>query len=482
MSQGIDDEITGRALQRAIETQEIPETPFERSRIALPAPRDPGWIRRPLAIAAVLVIVLGLATWAVASREYDAAASPRPALASPPTLTRPPSAGTAVDHNVMYVARIGLPPVAFRVQMPAAATTPELRIASRLTDLRALRPDAAPPGARNFLWNNTFQGGVTVGISGELATIDLLLQNKPWDITEDAAAMGILQQLVYTATEEPGIRAVLFTHDGGQRMRIGDIVLDQPLMRENVFGYTRVSPQLIGEEFVQPCSPGPCPSAPIRLSSSYLVESAELGVGVTRFTISVDSGQPSRFTIEPTPLDDAKTDWGGKYVLRIDIAGTDANPGLAVVDRTPLRAVRTTVVSGQTTYQLALDDLRPWRVSTLRDPYRIVIDMGGYASSISGSIAVYRPVPGTPPGRQISVDGFSSAPQGMLQWRVRDASQRVVANGTAAVSEHAGHQWSPFAFLIQLPASASGDLWLEVYWLLSPDAEQGLVRVPLKVG
>src|SRR5438445_1523776 len=107
--------------------------------------------------------------------------------------------------------------------MPALATTRELRIASRVTDLRALRPEAAPAGTRNFLWDNTFQGGVTVNISGELATIDLLLQNRAWAITEEGAATGILQQLVYTATEEPGIRAVLFTHDGGQQMRIGDV-------------------------------------------------------------------------------------------------------------------------------------------------------------------------------------------------------------------------------------------------------------------
>jgi hypothetical protein len=386
-----------------------------------------------------------------------------------------------LDHDVIYLARIGLPPVAFHVPMPALVNTRELRISARVTDLRALRPDAAPAGTRNFLWNNTFQGGTNVTISGELTTVDLLLQNKPWSIPEVGAEVGILQQLVYTATEEPGIRAVLFTHDGGQPMRIGQFVLDQPLTRENVSGYRRVDPQFMSEEWVFACSPTPCPTLPVRLSSAYSVDS--VAMGVARFTIQVDSGQPPSLTIEPIKSDDSVATWAAKYVLRIDIAGVDAKPGVEIVERSPLRSIRSQVDSGHTTYELALDDLRPWRVVMLKDPQRIVIDLGGYATSISDTIAVYSPAPGDPPTRQFMVRGLAATSGTPVSWRLRDNTQRVVASGTATASIATSRQWGSFEAAVQLPSAAPGDLWLEVYWLAPNDGtEQGLVRVQLKVG
>ncbi|TME38051.1 MAG: hypothetical protein E6I57_10300 [Chloroflexi bacterium] len=433
----------GRALSRAIETQVVRETAYESSRLATRRPRRHASFAALAGAVAALGAVFGLALLATRIASGPVAGSPAPAVAPTPSPSAsvtngPPAIG--VDHDVMYVARVGLPPVSFHIEMPVAFTvTREQRIAARITGLRALRADAVPPGTRNFLWNNTFQGGVNVTINGDLATVDLILLDRSWSVGEEGAEAGILQQLVYTATEEPGIRAVLFTRDGGQQMRIGQFVFSQPLTRENVFGYARVSPQLIGEDFVQACSPGPCPSVPIRLRSSYAVDS--VAPGVTRFTIQVDSGQPSHFTIEPT------------------------------------------VDSGQTTYQLALDDLRPWRVSTLRDPYRIQLDMGGYTSSISGSIAVYTPIPGAPPLPRFTVTGFTSAPEETVRWRLRDASQNVIASGVAPVGTHTGHQWAAFEFALPGAASATGDQWLEVYWQSAGDPlEQGLVRVRLKVG
>jgi hypothetical protein len=368
------------------------------------------------------------------------------------------------------------------VPIGALATTKEDRIAARVTSLRALRPDAAPAGTRNFLWNNTFQGGVNVTISGDLATVDLLLGNQPWSLPEVGAEAGIVQQLVYTATEEPGIRAVLFTHDRGQQMQVGQFAFTQPLTRENVSGYRRVDPQFMGEEWVLACSPTPCPSQPIRLSNSYSVDS--VGTGVTRFTIQVESGRPTSLTIEPAKIDDSVATWAGKYVLRIDITGAETKPGLELVERSPLRSVRSQVDASHTTYELALDDLRPWRVVMLKDPQRIVIDLGGYATSISDTIAVYSPAPGDPPFRQFTVSGLAATFEANVSWRVRDSTQRVVASGTTTASTGTSRQWGTFQFPVQIPASASpGDQWLEVYWVSPANGtEQGLVRVQLKVG
>ena len=490
MSDERDDEILGRALSRAIETQEANETPYERSRLAAQSSGRGFPLLQLVGAAATLVLALAVGSWLtwMGGTSPDVAASPPPALtATPaPSATAPaPSATTppaAVDHNVLYVARLGLPPTAVRAQVPVSATTIEDRIASRITSLRALRPDAAPAGTVNFLWNNTFQGGVNVKIAGEIATVDLLLADKPWSIGSEDATTGILQQLVYTATEEPGIRAVLVTHDRGQQMRIGDFVFDQPLTRENVFGYKRVDPGFMGEQWSLACSTTPCPSTPIRLSSSHSVD--YVGMGVTRFTIQVDSGQPQGFTIEPSKVDDSVVPWAGKYVMRIDIAGVEARPGLAVVERTPLRSVRSQVDAGRTTYELFLDDLRPWRVVTTRDPYRIVIDVGGYVASVSDSIAVYIPAPGDPPVRQFTVSGLARVFEGTVSWRIRDSAQRVVVNGFTTASAVTSQEWGTFQFQAQIPAGAApGDLWLEVYWASPKDgSDQGLVRVRLKVG
>ena len=486
-----DDEILGRALARAVETQDVRETPFESSRLATRTAHRGASLWQLASIAAVLIAAIGVGAWlARPIAKEPVAASPSATPSASVTPTPSPSVNTgpqplALDHDVIYVGRIGLPPVSFHVPIGALARTREDRIAARVTSLRALRPDAAPPGTRNFLWNNTFQGGVNVTISGDLATVDLLLDNKPWSVPEIGAEAGIVQQLVYTATEEPGIRAVLFTHDRGQQMRVGEFVFSQPLTRENVSGYRRVDPQFLGEEWPLPslpCSPSPCTGQPIRLSSSHSVD--YVAMGVTRFTIQVDSGQPPRFTIEPAKSDDSVVTWAGKYVLRIDIAGVEARPGLSIVERSPLRAVRSQVDAGHTTYELALDDLRPWRVVMLTDPQRIVIDLGGYATSISETIAVYTPAPGDPPVRQFTVIGLAATFEANVAWRVRDNTQRVVASGTTTASTATSHQWGMFQFPVQVPASVTpGDLWLEVYWVSPANGtEQGLVRVQLKAG
>jgi hypothetical protein len=224
------------------------------------------------------------------------------------------------------------------------------------------------------------------------------------------------------------------------------------------------------------------PPALARLSNSFSVDS--IGPGVTRFTIQVDAGQPTDISLTPIKMDDTTATWSGKYVLRIDVGGTEAKPGLEIVERTPLRAVRSQVDTGHTTYELALDDLRPWRVVMLKDPQRIVIDLGGYPLSISETIAVYLPGQGYPPFRQFTVSGLAATFEANVAWRVRDNTQRVVASGTTTPSTATMPQWSMLRFPVQIPNSvASGDLWLEVYWVSPANgSEQGLVRVQLKAG
>src|SRR5205814_427354 len=77
-----------------------------------------------------------------------------------------------------------------------------------------------------------------VTVSGDQATVDVSVLNGDWGIHGAALSLAALQQIVYTATEEPGIRRVFFTQNGGNKVTIDQLVVDKPLAREDVFGYS----------------------------------------------------------------------------------------------------------------------------------------------------------------------------------------------------------------------------------------------------
>jgi hypothetical protein len=486
-----DDEILGRALSRAIETAEVNETPYERSRIGLRPPKRGTSFWRVAAVAATIVIAgaLGSALIERPAADEPVGQQPSPTVApgnTPATTVAPATPAprpNAIDHGRIYVSRLDLPPVAFAV--PITGPTAEQRIAARVTALRALRQDQAPPGTQNLLWNNAFQGGVQVVITGDLATVDLLLE-KPWTTSGSAASHALLQQLVYTATEEPGIRRVLFTENGGKRMTIDQIVIDKPLSRENVSGYVPVRNEGgLAETVSRACAPSPCPSpAPIRLSNTYSVDS--IAPGVTRFVVQAAAGDLTDFNVKGYDAsDDVATAWSSKYVFSLELKGTEIKPGLEIIDRTPLRSVRSTVldpaVGGGTRYELALDDLRPWRLAVLRNPDRIVVDFGGNPSAISDTVAVYSPKAGDT-GREFTVSGLSRTFEATTSWRVVDAARRVLASGFTQASLGTSAAWGTFQTSIVIPASSTGSVTLEVYWASPRDgADTGLVQIPLTV-
>jgi len=122
----------------------------------------------------------------------------------------------------------------------------------------------------------------------------------------------------------------------------------------------------------------------------------ELAPGMARFVVQVDSGDWETFTVSGRNVDDTKASWASKYGIQIKIKGTEIKPGIEIVDQSPLRAIQSVTTNGSTNYELALDDQRPWRVALLSNPDRLVVDIGGIASSINKTIAVYAPRPGDP--------------------------------------------------------------------------------------
>ncbi len=495
-----DDEILGRALSRAIETAEVKETPYDGSRIALRPQKRGTSFWRVAALAASIVIAGALgsqllerpATGPVADQPTSTpGATHTPAATVTPAPTPKPDP-TAVDHQVVYFARDGLPPVGVHVRGVGNQSDPSARISGRLTvvtrnaDLVKF-PDAdpVPQGAFNAITGvgrTNAQGVGAVRVAGDTATVDLSVANDDWQINGAAQTLAAVQQLVYTATEEPGIRRVLFTQNGGKQMRIDQMVLDKPLAREDVSGYGPQQDEVVGEDQSRPCAPA-CPSpSPAVLSNNYSVDS--VARGVARFVVQVDSGDWQSFTVSRAgsdSIDDAKTPWTSKYALEIKVKGTEVKPGLEIIDQSPLRAIQSVTAGGATTYVLALDDQRPWRVVLLTSPDRIVVDIGGDPSTINRTIAVYSPKPGGS-GRQFTLTGLSRTFEATTAWRVVDSARRLVAGGYTTASRGTSPVWGTYQVSVQLPVSASGNLTLEVYW---PSARDGsdvdVVQIPLTV-
>ena len=488
-NEGRDDEILGRALSRAIETVEVNETPYEGSRIAMPPVKRGLPLWRLTALAALVAIAVTLASVAlpatgpVADQPTPTAAvihTPAATVVATPTPAATPAPPT-IDRDRIYFARRDLPPVGVHIsEMPLGDASK--RITRRMAALLIEDTVTPPPGAFTARpARGTVTAIVDVRITTDTVTIDLGVPTGTgdWNV-RDVDAVPLRQQIVYTATEEAGIRYVIVTQNGGQPARIGSFSLGTPLSREEVSGYTRVSPGFVSEGWVVECAPGPCPSpATARLSNSYSVDA--IGRGVVRFEVRIDSGQTSgSVDINVRSNDETRAPWTGKYTLEIDVRGTEAKQGLEIIDRSPLRSIRSGANGGTATYELGLDDLRPWRVVISSD--RVIVDIGGTQALISGTVAVYAPSRGDTVDRQFTVTGLSRTFEATTAWRVRDLSQRVVAQGATTASRGTSNIWGTYQFVAQVPSTVTGPVTLEVYWASPRDGtDMDVVQVPLTV-
>ena len=483
-----DDEILGRALSRAIETLDAPETPYDGSRIGAPPVKRGTSFWRLSALAASILIAGALGSLLLDRPARDEPVGVQPSATVAPTHTpaatatpvaTPTPKATAIDHALVYFARDGLPPVGVHSDKIPSGGAPADRISERLFELLAADPGMpAPAGAFTARPARGAIVGVNdVKLEGDLATVGLRIP-EGFKISGSAATTALVQQIVYTTTEEPGIRRVLLTVNG-RPATIDQLVWDKPLTRDDVSGYGPQTNEVIAEDQSRPCTPN-CPSpVPARLSNNYSVDT--FAAGVARFIVQVDSGDWESFTVSGGSSDDTKVAWSSKYALQIKVKGTEIKPGLEIIDRSPLRAIQSATVAGSTTYELALDDQRPWRVALLPNPDRIVVDIGGFPRALSDTVAVYSPKPGDI-GRQFTVTGLSRTYEATTQWRVVDSARREVASGFTTASRGTSAVWGTYQISVQLPATVSGNVTLEVYWGSPRDgSEVGLVQVPLTV-
>jgi spore germination protein GerM len=140
------------------------------------------------------------------------------------------------DHSVVYFARDGQLPLAVYLPGAGIGATAEERIRSRLVALET-GPGVVMPDAYNSV-RDAKAKLESVRIAGDLVTIDYRVPDDDWGVNGSARLATFVQQLVYTASEEPGITRVLITQNGGRTAIIGGegLVIDHPATRADVSG------------------------------------------------------------------------------------------------------------------------------------------------------------------------------------------------------------------------------------------------------
>ena len=490
-----DDEILGRALSRAIETIDVNQTPYERSRIAnTPARRSIFGLWQIATAVAAIVLALAIGSWLTrpTDQQPSVAASPTASVGTSPATTATPTPGpkttpvpSAVDHQRIYFARDGQPPISEHFETSGIPPAPEPRIQQRVSVL--LGTTQTPSGSFTAFSSRVPIGVNSVKVSGDTATVDFQVNGGDWGARGSAQSLGMVQQLVYTATEEPGIRRVLVTQNGGAPATIDQLRITQPLAREDVFGYSFRGG--IGKD--NGISAGGDDS--LAHIGARVVAYANDG---SRVAITLEGrgdsgrgldGRPEKLPSFSAWLEqsDDQAITNGKYVLYVQLqwnGGGNSNGAadVTVYDQTPLRTVTT---NGNNIFRIELDDARPWRVYMPRET-QLVVEIGGDPRAISDRIAVTAPKPGAiaNSGADLTLMGSARVFEANVVWRVLDSTGKVAANGHFNASLGSSAVWGTFNTRIPMPANVRGNLTLELYEASPKDGSaQGVVQIPLSV-
>jgi Immunoglobulin-like domain of bacterial spore germination/Sporulation and spore germination len=490
-----DDEIIGRALSRAIETIDLNQTPFERSRIATaPARRSIFGLWQIATAAAAIVLALAIGSWltrptegqpgVAASPTASVGSSPSPVAATPSPAATPTPAPTRPDHQIVYFARDGLPPVAAHDDqgMPDGGSVDVKRVTARIADLLGRRV-TPPAGAFTAIPANLAVKAATVEIQGDLVKADFTVTGSDWGIRGAAQSTAFLQQLVYTATEEPGIRRVLVTVNGGKTATIDQLVVDRPLSREDVFGYSFRG--TVGK--ANGISWGGNDSLThvgARLAGYDIQNGTRAALFLEGRDASGQTAELPSFNVWLEQSDDT-TPIGAKYTLYVEFqwnGGGNSNGAadVRIFDQSPLRAVTT---NGNNIFRIELDDARPWRVSYVSKS-DVTIEIGGDPRTTSDRIAVTSPKPGdvANSGAALRLTGSARVFEANVTWRLLDAASKEVASGHFNASLGSSAVWGTFDTRITLPANVRGNLTLELFESSPKDGSaQGVVQIPLAV-
>lgn len=139
------------------------------------------------------------------------------------------------DHSVAYFARDQDAPLAVFLEGAGLGATAEDRIWSRLV---ALESGPTRAGADAFNVVSTMNARLrSVTIAGDLVTIDYRVPGDDWGVNGSASLRALVEQLVFTATDEPGIARVLITQNGERAVIGGEgLIIDRPQTRRGLLG------------------------------------------------------------------------------------------------------------------------------------------------------------------------------------------------------------------------------------------------------
>lgn len=143
---------------------------------------------------------------------------------------------------VVYFARDLANPVPVTLDGPPPRASVDLRVRQRM-ELLAGGPRSHGGGAFNVLPG--MKAHLTnVIVAADLVTLDYLVPEDDWGLNGSAVLLAFVQQVIYTATEEPGIIRVLLTQNDGHAATVGGegLVIGSPQTRAGL-GYKGLMPR-----------------------------------------------------------------------------------------------------------------------------------------------------------------------------------------------------------------------------------------------
>lgn len=171
-----------------------------------------------------------------ATTRPSAPATPAPATPAPATQA-PPSAPRG--RPIAFFAASGKEPAAVTIDWNAAmaGSYPSEHVYYRLRTLRELSAAAGPGGGYVNVFRSIAPQSYSVRTDAEAAPgavfLDFTVTSSGWGVSADQVKL-LLQQLVYTATEEPDIDHVRITQNGGRPAVIAGATVASDLTREGV--------------------------------------------------------------------------------------------------------------------------------------------------------------------------------------------------------------------------------------------------------
>lgn len=164
-------------------------------------------MRIPNIAIAAAVLLAGILGVYVGMRAFVNAPPPTPTVAA--TVT--PSPTPEGPRSKGYVVAEGKPPLLVESTFPYVQGTLLTRIASRIDGLRAM---VTPDGYMNPYATATVRLERLTNDEPNVISLWFVVENDDWGVPKEQARL-FLQQLVWTATEEPGIELIRIWQNGG---------------------------------------------------------------------------------------------------------------------------------------------------------------------------------------------------------------------------------------------------------------------------